>query len=95
MWYYAFMVIYAVIGADGCECDTVEALFPDKESAIAYLKALEGQSDPDIYGDIGYASVKEFLIGERIDCLADNVVYKSQRKSRTELRRLKESGDDR
>jgi hypothetical protein len=44
--------VYAVFGADGCECDCLEAIFSTQELADAYIAALRSKPiiDADFYG---------------------------------------------
>jgi hypothetical protein len=72
--------VFGVFGADGYECDSLEAIFMDEASAVNYLKSIEAslESDPDaylIYGDIAHAEVRCLEVGQRIDPLARNTVY--------------------
>jgi hypothetical protein len=77
--------VYGVFGADGCECESLEAVFNDEESAVAYLrKAIEAAASGDyaIYGYPEHATVKQIEVGQRIDPLSNNVVWPDTQETR-------------
>ena len=70
--------MYAVFGADGCECDSLEAIFPDEQSAIAYAKNLRdtyNENEYTFYGEPDLLEVRMIEVGKKIDVLAKNVVW--------------------
>jgi hypothetical protein len=74
--------VYCVFGADGYECDNLEAIFPSQDEAeeyVAELKAgpmwtpLRGEpesADAQFYGKTSLLEVRVVELGKRIDPLA-------------------------
>jgi hypothetical protein len=54
--------VYAVFGADGCECDSLEAIFHSQELADTYIANLRAKGDHDFYGNAELLEVRSIEV---------------------------------
>lgn len=75
--------VYGVFGADGCECDALEAVFDDEQPAVEYTKKLIETYDErkyTFYGEPELLEVRAIELGKKINPLENNAVWKVEKR---------------
>lgn len=66
--------VYCVFSADGHECEFLEGIFHDQDSADKAVQELKQKTSPYVYGDPDLLSVKCLEVGRLRDVLAEDGV---------------------
>ena len=70
--------VFCVFGADGCECDSLEAVFFDDKAAIEYAENLLRNYNEDeytFYGEPELLEVRQIEVGKKIDVLQPSAIW--------------------
>jgi len=78
--------VFCVFGADGCECDALEAVFFNDKTAIEYAESLihtYNENEYTFYGEPEFLEVRQIEVGKKIDVLKPSAIWKSTYASRS------------